>query len=52
MIIGIVSIAGIWFNLTAEIARLERDLNLVQNKLDITFDEGYSAKEVQKLWQN
>ena len=37
MIIGIVSIAGIWFNLTAEIARLERDLNLVQNKLDHYF---------------
>ena len=37
MIIGIVSIAGIWFNLTAEIARLERDLNLVQNKADYNY---------------
>ena len=32
MIIGIVSIAGIWFNLTAEISRLENDLDLVQTK--------------------
>tara|TARA_B110000259_G_scaffold173646_1_gene207127 strand:- start:293 stop:580 length:288 start_codon:yes stop_codon:yes gene_type:complete len=32
LIFGIVSIAGIWFNLTAEIARLERDLESVQTK--------------------
>ena len=32
LIFGIVSIAGIWFNLTAEIDRLESDLDLVQSK--------------------
>ena len=32
LIFGIVSIAGIWFNLTAEIARLESELDSVQSK--------------------
>ena len=32
LIFGIVSIAGIWFNLTANIDRLESELDLVQSK--------------------
>ena len=30
IVFGIVSIAGIWFNLTAEIAKLERDVSRLQ----------------------